>query len=266
MSRRVPIVSYYEKRKLPSETAGQKADQKSVLILRWMILFALMGLFVVGIQNAYPALTQSDLFSLERISVEGNWLLTRKEVVKQSGLETGGNLFEADLSTATEGLTSHPMIRNALLMRRPPVGLEIWIEERRPLALISTPGGLLGIDEGATTFPLPQVPLDLPTVTGIAEREEAEQIEVLNNLTVFLNELEAATPDFLNEVSEIHVVSSSEARVFTVGDGLELRMRFEDAGAQVQSFTAYVSAERLMDEHPAFVDLRFRDQVIVRKR
>ena len=266
MPRHNPHVLYYENRKLPLERRAPQADQKPAQILRWMILFALMGLFVVGIQNAYPALTQSDLFSLEQISVEGNWLLTRKEVVNQSGLETGGNLFEADLSAATVGLESHPMIRNALLMRRPPVGLEIWIEERRPLALISTPEGLLGIDEGATTFPLPQVPLDLPTVTGIEARGETEQTEVLKNLTAFLKDLEATAPVFLNEVSEIHAESSLEARVLTVGDGLELRMRFEDAEVQVQNFTAYVTAERLLDEHPAYVDLRFRDQVIVRNR
>ncbi len=267
----------FENKTLLSGRRERRRDRKPVPILRWMFVFALIGLFAVGVQNAYPlfavgiqntypALTQSELFSLKQISVEGNWLLTRKEVVQQSGLRTGGNLFETDLSAAAKALASHPMIREALLMRRPPVGLEIWIAERRPLGLISTPEGLLGIDEEAVTFPLPQVPLDLPTITGVTASPKAEQTQVLKRLAAFLKEIEAAEPAFLDEISEIHVDAPSEARVFTVGDGLELRMRLEDADAQVRNLTAYLNAERISSKHPEYVDLRFRNQVVVRNR
>ena len=81
-----------------------------------------------------------------------------------------------------------------------------------------------------------------------------------------MKEIEAAEPAFLDEISEIHVDAPSEARVFTVGNALELRMRLEDADAQVRNLTAYLNAERILSEHPVYVDLRFRNQVVVRNR
>lgn len=238
-------------------------------ILRWVSLAALLGLLFFGFQNAYPSLAGSEIFRLAEIAVVGNGLLTEEAVVVQSGLAVGGNLFDADLSSAKARIASIPIIQDALLLRQPPGRLVISIQERRPVALISTASGMLGMDAAATVFPVPQAPVDLPVVTGLG-RAMADSLDEattgqLARLAGFLEALAEATPWFLDEVSEVHVTSGDEVTVYLVGDGLELRMRLAEPDVQARNFAAFVKAGGCRTDAPAYVDLRFSGQVVVGK-
>jgi len=236
-------------------------------VLRWVSLAALLGLLFFGFQNAYPSLAGSEIFRLAEITVVGNGLLSSESIVVQSGLAMGGNLFDADLRSARERIASLPIIQDALLLRQPPGRLVISVRERRPVALISTPAGLVGLDAEAALFPIPQAPVDLPIVTGMGRATEDSLSELesaqLVRLADFLAILEDSAPWFLNEVSEVHIVSLDEATVYLVGDGLELRMRLDDADVQANSFGAFVDAGGCRAGTPAYVDLRFSGQVVV---
>ncbi len=271
MPRHTPIYSQLDEKGQPiGETANGSTLRKPGRVLRWILLLVLLGLLFFGIQNAYPALTGSDLFRLEQISVVGNRLLTPGEVTAQSGLEIGDNLFEVDLSAATKKLSSHPLIRETLLLRRPPEALVVSVVERRPIALVSTSEGLYGLDREGTLVPLPRISLDLPVITGVeaAVMDSAglRQPELFSRLVHFLKPLDARAPAFLNDISEVHIQSPDEARVYMVGDGLELRMRFKDADLQAQKFQAYLTAGACQSQAPAYVDLRFSGQVVVGKQ
>ena len=247
-----------------------KRNRKPVRILRWLSVLALLGLLFLGFQNAYPSLAGSDIFRLAEISVVGNGLLSREAIVVRSGLTVGGNLFDADLVEAKKDLASLPIVHDALLLRQPPGRLVISVREREPLALVSTQSGLMGLDNEGMIFPLPQASVDLPIVTGMADvacdsLDEA-QSERLANLVMFLETLKIETPGFLADVSEVCVTTSAEARVYLVGDGMELRMRLEKADVQARNFGAFVASGTYLGGPPTYVDLRFADQVVVGKR
>ncbi|MDE3000580.1 MAG: FtsQ-type POTRA domain-containing protein [Gemmatimonadota bacterium] len=261
MSSHRPIYSRTQERERIPHVEPETRSQ--VRILRWIVVPALGGLLLFGIQNAYSALTGSDVFRLDHISVTGNRLLKESDVAGRSGLEVGVDLFSADLAAATQRLAADPAIKHALLMRQPPGGLLIQLQERRPLALAATPEGLYGLDGDGVFFPLPQAPFDLPIVTGIEAVADTPGVYRSSGLVAFLDQLRSNAPAFLEEVSEVHLVSDAEARVFLVGDGLTLRMRLEDAVDQVLRFDAFVKAGAHRTQTPAYVDLRFSNQVIV---
>jgi cell division protein FtsQ len=250
-----------------SEEAG--SPRRRGRILRWVSLAALLGLLFFGFQNAYPSLAGSEIFRLAEITVVGNDLLTTEAVVVQSGLAIGGNLFDADLTSAKARLTSLPIIQDALLLRQPPGRLVVSVRERRPVALISTVAGMVGLDAAAAVFPIPQAPVDLPIVTGLrgvlADSLSDAQSRQLVRLADFVATLQASAPRFLDEVSEVHLTSSDEVLVYLVGDGLELRMRLEDADVQARNFAAFVDAGGCRTDAPAYVDLRYSGQVVVGK-
>jgi hypothetical protein len=252
-----------------TDVENPPASRRRARVLRWVSLAALLGALFFGFQNAYPSLAGSEIFRLAEITVVGNGLLTSETVVVQSGLAMGGNLFDADLTSARERIASLPIIQDALLLRQPPGRLVISVQERRPVALISTPSGLMGLDAKATVFPIPQAPVDLPIVTGMgrvtADTLNEAESEQLTRVADFLATLEESAPWFLNEVSEVHVISLEEARVYLVGDGLELRMRLDDANVQADSFGAFVDAGGCRADAPAYVDLRYEGQVVVGK-
>lgn len=56
------------------------------------------------------------------------------------------------------------------------------------------------------------------------------------------------------------------ATVCLVGDGLTLKMRFENPEQQVHNFQAYTQATAHLPGDLAYVDLRFRGQVVVGKQ
>lgn len=247
------------------ETTRGKS-RSSGRILRWVLVFALLGLLFLGIQNANSALWGSDLFRLTNISVVGNRLLSSDEVIGRAGLEVGGSLFNADLSAATQRVKAHPVVRETLLLRQPPETLVISVQEREPVATVSRREGLRGLDREGTLFALPQAPLDLPVVTGI-EALACDSLmltdEVLPNLVAFFEVLEREAPAFLEDVSEVCVESTQTARVYLVGDTLQLRMQLVSPAHQVRNFRAYLTSRTYPQGAPAYVDLRFQNQVVI---
>ncbi len=251
---------------LPRYEHSKPKSGSSRKILHWVLLFALLGLLFLGIQNANSALWGSDLFRLTNVSVVGNRLLSSEEVVGRAGLEIGGSLFSADLSAATQRVKSHPVVRETLLLRQPPETLVISVEEREPVATVSSQEGLRGLDREGTLFALPQAPLDLPVITGI-EALACDSLmlsdEVLPDLAAFFEALERETPAFLDDISEVCVESTQTVRVYLVGDTLELRMRLLGPADQIRNFQAYLTSRTCLQNAPGYVDLRFENQVVI---
>jgi cell division protein FtsQ len=235
-----------------------------------VVSLALLGLLIFGIQNAYPALTGSDLFQLQDISVVGNRLLTEDEVVAQCGLAVGMNLFQADLEAATEKIRTHPVVQRALLQRQPPETLVITVRERAPIALVSIDGELCGLEWDGSCFPLPQAVLDLPVVTGLSsvatDSAGSTSEEVLREVAGFVDGVRRVAPGLLAEVSEMHLESIDDLRIHLVGSAVVLKMGLTDSEQQSRNYLAYAQRRAHRDEAPAYVDLRFEDQVVVGMR
>jgi cell division protein FtsQ len=229
----------------------------------------LVATLTAGIQNAYSSLQGSDIFRLSDISVVGNRLLTREEVIGRTRLTMGGNLFDADLRSATDSLAAHPLVRKAMLIRRPPGSLVISVEEREPIALVAGDEGLSGLDTEGRCVPLPAVPFNLPVVTsferlgvGAGLRESPAS----TGLSRFLKEVREADADVWGDISEINVTSPSEGRLLLVGDGLEVRVAFERGGDQARNLEAFLTGGGRTTTDLAYVDLRFDNQVVIGRR
>jgi hypothetical protein len=273
LPRHTPLLSSSEHRTV--HEIGPKSGRGPARILRLALTLALLTLFMIGIQNAYPALTASNLFLLEQISVTGHQLLSTRAVVEASGLEPGLNLFETDLELAQKAVSEIPVVAEALLIRQPPGGLVITVVERDPVALVGSLKSLLGIDGNGEMFELPPTSLDLPVITGLetalASGHRSGEIdsisaEALKQVAAFAAVLKKEAPSFLNSVSEVHVSSPAnvdDLQILLMESVLRLRMRCEDPLEQVENLEAYVRGGAFERDRPTYVDLRFRNQVVV---
>ena len=244
-------------------TIPQKRPRK---LARWVIVMTLLSLLVVGIQNAYSSLADSDFFLMTHIRVLGNSLMSEADVVALSQLQVGANLFACDITSATERMAQHPMVKKVLLHRELPETLVISIEERQPVGLLNTPNGLLGLDESGKIFPLsPAAQVDLPILTGVDLQRDKDGTWA-SALAGFVTELQIRTPAFWREISEIRTDNPHSATVYLVADDLALRMRFENPEKQIRNFRAYTQATSGLGIDLAYIDLRYRDQVIVGRR
>ena len=226
-----------------------------------MIVIATLG---ASIPEAYSGLQGSDLFKLQEIRVVGSDLMSPEEVVATSGLSPGTNLFEANLQTATDSIVSHPLVRSALLLRRPPDSLVISVEERVPIALVSTNEGLLGFDKDATSFELPNVPFDLPIVTGlnaVLSDSTLSEFAMRHTVARFLQEAQLEQPEFWSCVSEVCILTDKEGDLI-LASGMTLKIRYEQIASQIENYRVFVASGDIRPENFAYIDLRYVNQVV----
>lgn len=233
-------------------------------VARLCAVAAVMLAVGASIPEAYSGLQGSDLFKLKEITVVGSHLLTPEEIVIRSGLTQGTNLFDANLKTATDSIVAHPLVRSALLLRRPPDSLVISVEERIPIALVSTDQGLLGFDRNATSFELPNVPFDLPIVTGLGavlSDSTLSEYAIRHDVSRFIETAQSRHPGFWSRVSEVCLMTAEEGDLILV-DGMTLKVRLDRVSDQIQNYHAFMASGDVLPEDLAYVDLRYANQVV----
>ena len=121
----------------------------------------------LGYKHAYYDANKAFLVPPEAIVIRGNATLTRAEVLQNFGLERPVNGFGVVRSDVVERLrTQSPLIKDVSLTYQPGVSLELWVEERTPLArLAGTPLPLV-VDEDGVCFTYPRPRDAYPLVGG----------------------------------------------------------------------------------------------------
>jgi hypothetical protein len=164
------------------------------------------------------------------------------------------------------GLGAHPLVRSARVRRRLPGTLVLVVEEREPVALVATPtleqvdaeGRILPLDPSAHQLDLPLLDVGAPGPDADAPRAA---------LAAEADRLTRVDPEFAARISELRR-----------DDRGDLVARLEDPAVSFR-FRPAVTARRLREgvlvlsdataqgggSPPMAVDLRFADQVVVRR-
>jgi len=134
---------------------------------RRRIVIAAAFVLSVGLGAAFgsPALDAAGMLGggsaarIERISVQGNYWLSSRDVAVATGVAPGQTGAEIEVDVVGERLRAHPWIRNAQVMRLPTGHLLISIEEREPVALLApataapdAPAAWRLVDDAGTPF------------------------------------------------------------------------------------------------------------------
>lgn len=151
----------------PAKQSARRLQQKLYVLkiaFGLTAVAAMSFLFIFG----YDLLTQSSYFRASQITVLGHELLTDQEVLGQTGLSTGTNIFSVNLSTTRKRLLAHPWIAEADVSRDIPFGISIRIQEHTPLAIIDIKRRFLLNTQGEIFKEWqPADPADLPIVSGL---------------------------------------------------------------------------------------------------
>jgi cell division protein FtsQ len=128
------------------------------------VLLAASALFMVG----YAAVTQSDYFRAQTITVEGFTKLSRDTILDQAQLHAGDNLLAVNLQLVRKRLLAHPWIASASVSREIPATIRVQIKEHACLAVVDL-GRKFLLNETGKIFKEyePNDPQGLPVVTGI---------------------------------------------------------------------------------------------------
>jgi cell division protein FtsQ len=228
-----------------------------------------LGLAVLAAAGAGTAwLLTSPRFAITEVAVVGASRLTPEEIVAASGIGPGTNLFRLDRGAVVARLDGLPLVRRADLVRRFPNRVTLAVEERRPFTLAHA-GRLHWIDEqgvslGAETRAV--VP-EAPVITGLGPADLAAgagaptaRVAVGISLLRMLLRSETA---LLRQISEIDVSRPDGPVLYTV-EGVEVRLGAEDWEARLGRLQGVLAQVRAGGEPVNAIDLRFRDQVVLK--
>ncbi|MHB8049693.1 MAG: cell division protein FtsQ/DivIB [Coriobacteriia bacterium] len=170
------------------------------------------------IWGAWAALSNSGLFAIERVTVEGANELSVDEVVAVAAIEPGETLLGIDEDGVVERLESLAWIESADLVRRYPSTALLQIEERERFVMLDLgntfwaldrTGRVLGESVPATATPVPLI-RDVPVFVPVAG-EIVTPDEVKNAISV----LAGISPELRSSVKTLSSPSAEETSLIT---------------------------------------------------
>ena len=212
-------------------------------VFRLMFLFVLAGGAYYGAREAFDRFFYSNPdYTLKKIDMELDQVLTREELLAETGLTEGINIFSIDLAAIEKTLREVPMAEEVRIERILPDRLVIKVTSRTPVAWIASgkevadpstsPDSLLVDSGGLLMRPRRIQPehLHLPVIYGV-QSDNIHQGEPLHSedlrMGLLLLAEVAARPDCLLRIRSmdisrgyrIEVINDQNARVqFATGD------------------------------------------------
>jgi cell division protein FtsQ len=241
--------------------------RRDVRIIAATILLA--GAWTGGSRVA-EAVSAMDTFRVTEVDITGLETLERGQVLALMDL-TGETSVWDDTELWEARLLAHPLLKEAHVERRIPGTLVVSLVERRPVALAPTPtlepvdgdGVLLPLDpaESRMDLPLVEVRRTLPPgVRRLAGWERALVAEVAR--------LSAADPGFFQLVSEVAWGGDGRTMVVRLGEpSVTFLVAAGSSAARLQEGLTVLGdvLDRDPGGVPAVIDLRYADQVVVRR-
>ena len=213
-------------------------------------------------------LLNSDLFRVDKITVQQSNHFTKEQVVALSNIEIGVNTFNLDLGLIGKKIEENPWIQQADVQRIFPRQVVINLTERKPVAIINL-GLLYYLDAQGEIFKVlgSTDDLDYPIVTGFdyakAQQHDGEYARCLRQIVVLMANLDGRNEFNLAQVSEIHHSETGGLTLFTLDGGVEIKLgksKYENKLNRLERIYPQLQKKLHMLD---YIDLNVAEKVIV---
>jgi cell division septal protein FtsQ len=257
-----------------SSVAGQRVGRgrrrRAARRIRWLRVLAntaaVMATAAAIVGAGYWVLT-TERFGVVAVEVRGASRVPPQRILEASGIVHGQNLWRIDPERVRARLEEMPEIRRADVVRELPNRVAIVVEERRPFTLVHAArlhwldedGRVLGAESRA-------VSTEVPVISGLSEEElvtmRTSPGPRARQAIALIRALLRTGSTLASEISEIDM-SRAEGPVLYTVDGVEVRLGSEEWDERLARLEGVLAQVATQDVHG--VDLRFRDQVVLRR-
>lgn len=131
-----------------------------------IVITALILLLVIFI----ILLTQTTVFNVKKITINGNQELSAEKIVTASGIVKGEKIFKVDLKNAKESLLLHPYIEKTDIKRGFPDKISIAIIERQEVGYIKHMDSYIyiGVDGLVLNILKEKKDKEIPSIEGLS--------------------------------------------------------------------------------------------------
>lgn len=235
---------------------------------KFRFVFFLLLFFVLA-GSAYW-FVRSDYFSVQALIVEGNDRLSDNEIVLQTGVCEGQNIWDVDVSRLEGNLEESHLIKEVFVQKYLPDTIVFRITEYLPLALAAGEGRFIEINENGAVMGLPTsiAGKGLPIITGLSFKDvsRGELVEG-KGTNLALSWAAAIRKEERVNLTEIRLNEDQQA-VLVTDDGFEILMGPQEDLLQVKLDIVIPIIEDLResDIQALFVDMRVPEKPVVIKQ
>lgn len=206
----------------------------------------------------------SSVFSLRQVEVRGALTLDPQALVRAAGLELGSPLASVDPERVRRELLRLPRVRQARVEVQWPSRVVVWVQERKPLAVLRLPdrtqaavdGEAVVLDRGGQEEGLPVILI--PAVPWLRPGEVVPAAPVVG----LVAELAALPEAERRRVRWVRWLATGD---YAVGgwDGVVARVAAGQLQQGLRRAQRVREALRARGVRPAVVDVRFRERAVV---
>ncbi len=146
----------------------------------------LVALVLIGCATWFSleVLSDSDIFRIASVKVQGNRMVSDQQVLEKSGLARGRSMLNFDVQQMAENIKSLDWVNEVMIKRQWPSTVRVTVREHSALALVNLAGEekkkLYYIDTNGHVFAPVQssTDLDFPVLSGRNLPEHLEQMRV----------------------------------------------------------------------------------------
>jgi cell division protein FtsQ len=256
-------------RRTSSKPSRRKGKRRRISWRAIRILVCL-ALVAYAAYRAFDLVVSASTLQVRRITVRGNERLGSGEVLALVEGLRGTSILTADLERYRRRLLKSPWVAEVALRRVLPSTVEVFIRERRPMAVGRLGGQFFLIDrEGVIIdeFGPQYSEFDLPIIDGLVRTPGsggAALDERRADLAARVIEAVAERKDFAHPVSQIDVSDLHDAVVMLEGDTTLLHLGEDRFVERLQSYIDLAPTLRERVQEIDYVDLRYDGRLYVR--
>ncbi|CAM3125122.1 FtsQ-type POTRA domain-containing protein [Streptobacillus felis] len=191
---------------------------------------------------------ESDFFLVKKVNVEGNISLVKEDISSKFDKLKGEKIFSLDLSEMRNRLEEDVRIESVNISRKFPDTINVNIEERIPIGIISKNNKYYYIDKNLNIFAYyKEVKEDNLPIIDLKEENVEDIKELLSNV---LN------TKIYNIISEIY--QEKDMYVLTLLDGTDV-YTYKEIDSKKYEIAYNIYIEEIKENHLEYIDLRFKD-------
>jgi cell division septal protein FtsQ len=199
------------------------------------------------------ALLQSmDFFRVRRVELEGLRYAAPNEIVLRLRVDTLASIWD-NVSPLEARVAEHPQVRDVRIRRKLPGTLVVVVTENPPVALVNTPRGLVVTDADGDSLPVDPTTMDVDL--PVLARHDSLLLRLLAVT-------QAEEPALFARVSEAR--RSGRGEILLVLPEFRILADSAVTAARLAEVLPVELDASRRNWRPRELDLRFRDQVIVR--
>jgi len=234
-----------------------------------LVFYSLLlpSLIVVGFK-VYNLTLNSEFFNLRQITILGNHILNRDDIIDNTSLLYGTNIFSIDLATIRAMTKSSPYIKQLYVRRELPASIIIELVERKPLAIIDHKNSsfLIGEDGMLLEKFTEAGGIQYPTIiTSLKENVNVGQLigdRSFQLPLIVLSEMRLNHPECYARLVSIQVHEPYHIALKMRHLPGTVIIRADEMGQNLERLNSLLP--KLVDTPFEYIDLRFSDKAIVK--